>query len=277
MARRKRKQEEDNSPAWLVTFSDLMTLLLTFFVLLISMAVMDERRVRQVLFTVRGSLGIGSTVTAPLADKSNPRNVIPGPFDLPQDEMEPLRDMLWEDPSQDIDLKSNAYVEIISIHSDVLFEPGQATLTPRGEILLSKLAPLLRKLDYPVLLAGHTAPARDEIVNHQVSLDPYEFSPTWQIAFLRIMAVYMLFKDLGIPAENMVVEAFGEYRPRASNDTPEGRAQNRRVDIVLDKRNKLAKDDDLLPDELKAPRDPGKYEQDGFIFDLNIPPQEHRE
>lgn len=276
MARREKKPEEKKGSAWLVTFSDLMTLLLTFFVLLLSMAVIDERRVRDVLFTVRGSLGMGSAISTPMSDKNIPRPVTPGVFDMPSDDLEPLRDMLWEDPNQDVNLLSNYYIEIISISSDVLFAPGETSLTVKGQALLGRIAPVLRNLDYPILLAGHTSPARDEVDQYQVDLDPYAFSPTWEVSFLRAMAVYTMFKDLGLPGDKMMVEGFGEYRPRVSNNTPMGRAANRRVDIVLDKRNK---DVGLKPEspERDAEKGPRKsYEQNGFIFDLT-PPEGVRE
>ena len=271
MARREKKPEEKKGSAWLVTFSDLMTLLLTFFVLLLSMAVIDERRVREVLFTVRGSLGIGSAISTPLADKNTPRAVIPGAFDLPTDALEPLRDMLWEDPNQDVSLMSNRYIEIISISSDVLFAPGETRLTDKGQTLLGRIVSVLRNLDYPILLAGHTSPTRDEVDEYRVDLDPYAFSPTWEISFLRAMSVYLLFKDMGLPSDKIMVEGFGEYRPRVSNNTPMGRATNRRVDIVLDKRNK---DVDLQPEGMGRDVEKGtrkSYEQNGFIFDLNPP------
>ena len=130
---------------------------------------------------------------------------------------------------------------------------------------------MLRNLDYPILLAGHTSPARDEVDEYRVTLDPYELSSTWEISFLRAMAVYILFKDLGLPSDKMMVEGFGEYRPRVSNNTPVGRATNRRVDIVLDKRNK---DVGLKPEGMGRDAEQGprkSYEHNGFIFDLNPP------
>lgn len=271
MARREKKPEEKKGSAWLVTFSDLMTLLLTFFVLLLSMAVIDERRVREVLFTVRGSLGIGKAISTPMSDKNIPRPVTPGVFDMPTDDLEPLRDMLWEDPNQDVTLLSNRYIEIISVSADALFAPGETTLTAKGQALLGRIVPILHNLDYPILLAGHTSPARDEVDEYRVTLDPYAFSPTWELSFLRAMSVYLLFKDMGLPSDKIMVEGFGEYRPRVSNNTPMGRATNRRVDIVLDKRNK---DVDLKPEGMgrEAEKGPRKsYEQNGFIFDLNPP------
>ncbi len=271
MPRRRQKTAAKAPSLWLITYCDLVTLLLSFFVLLISMAVVDERRKDDVLTTVRSSLGIGTAFTTPLSDKNTPKPVAPGVFDLPVDELEPLRDMLWENPTEDLTLQSNRYVQIISINADVLFAPGETTLRPEGRILLGRIVPILSNLSYPILLAGHASPTRDEVKIYRVSLDPYEFSPTWEISFLRIMSVYEFFKEAGLAADKLMVEGFGEYRPRVSNNTIAGREANRRVDIVLDKRNGEAK----LPGDLEPDSGGRKaYEQKGFIFDVTPPSAE---
>ena len=274
MPRRRQKTATKAPSLWLVTYCDLVTLLLSFFVLLISMAVVDERRKDDVLQTVRGSLGIGTAISTPLSDKNTPKPVAPGAFDLPADELEPLRDMLWENPTEDLTLQSNRYVQIISINADVLFASGETALRPEGRTLLGRIVPVLSNLNYPILLAGHASPTRDEVKIYRVSLDPYEFSPTWEISFLRVMSVYEFFKEAGLAADKLMVEGFGEYRPRVSNNTIAGREANRRVDIVLDKRNGEAK----LPGDLEsAPGGRKAYEQKGFIFDVTPPPAESGE
>lgn len=270
MARRQKKTVTKASSLWLVSYCDLVTLLLSFFVLLISMSVVDERRKEDVLHTVRGALGIGTAITTPLSDKNIPKPVEPGAFDLPADELEPLRDMLWENPTEDLTLQSNRYVQIISISADVLFASGETALRPEGKTLLGRIVPILNNLNYPILLAGHASPTRDEVQIYKVSLDPYEFSPTWEISFLRVMSVYEFFKEAGLPRDKMMVEGFGEYRPKVSNNTVTGREANRRVDIVLDKRNGLAE----LPGDLRRePVGAKAYEQKGFIFDVTPPPE----
>ncbi len=269
MARRQKKTATRASSLWLITYCDLVTLLLSFFVLLISMSVVDERRKDDVMHTVRGALGIGTAVTTPLSDKNDPKPVEPGAFDLPADELEPLRGMLWENPNLELTLQSNRYVQIISISADVLFAPGETALRPEGEALLGRIVPVLDNLNYPILLAGHASPTRDEVQVYRISLDPYAVSPTWEISFLRVMSVYEFFKKAGLPADKLMVEGFGEYRPKVSNNTISGRETNRRVDIVLDKRNGQAE----LPGDLRRePASPKAYEQKGFTFDVTPPP-----
>ena len=271
MARRRKKTQENRKTAWLITFSDLMTLLLTFFLLLVSMSVVDVRRAQTIVSNVSTALGMGPSITTPLGTGKDPKAVIPGVFELPEDELEPLREMLWEDQDEDLSLQSNRYVAIISIGADVLFKPGESVLSPKGEALLMRIVPALKNLNYPILLAGHTSPAREELRNYKVTLDPYEFSPTWEISFDRVMAVYSVFKSAGLSGDKVMVEAFGEYRPKVSNNTAPGRTVNRRVDIVLDRRDSAAG----LPGGIKAPeKNPNVYEQKGFNFDVTPPPAE---
>ncbi|MBQ4133594.1 MAG: flagellar motor protein MotB, partial [Desulfovibrionaceae bacterium] len=80
MAREKQEESSGDVPPWMVTYSDLMTLLLTFFVLLISMSYIDERRLRDFLITTRGS-AIGQGMFNPLSSRDSRYSVQPGPMD----------------------------------------------------------------------------------------------------------------------------------------------------------------------------------------------------
>ena len=144
-------------PLWLITYSDLMTLLLTFFVLLLSMAVIDERTKLVVLGSVSGSFGEGVRLFNPKGKPNDPRVREPGAMDLPEQDLAPLRDMLYEDVEKDLDFMENKYVQILSINDQVLFTPGSTALSPRGEALLDRLMPYLQHIGYPLLVAGHTA------------------------------------------------------------------------------------------------------------------------
>jgi chemotaxis protein MotB len=227
----------DGEPAWLVTFSDLMTLLLTFFVLLLSMAVIDERAKLVVLGSVSRTFGTQQKIFNPLTEDAANRPVEPGPMEAPQDDLTPLRDMLFEDVNKDLDFQENKYVQIFSINDQVLFKPGGTELSASGIDLLDRILPYLQRINYPLLVAGHTAVRRDE------EADAYRLSggnapdSTWPLSFHRSLSVYRHLSSRGIAPSRLSLEAFGQYHPRYSNNNPEGRRKNRRVDLVLDKRN----------------------------------------
>jgi chemotaxis protein MotB len=237
MARKEKKQAEEGVPAWLVTFSDLMTLLLTFFVLLLSMASLtDERKKKVVLGSLTGSFGIGDRGLNVLATKEGSAMLEPGPME--DKDLEKLKPLIWDDKSEDINFISNRFVQIVTINGDVLFEPGQVQLTEKGKKLLNKMLPVLKKIQYPVLLTGHTSDLRSEFgPDYMRKKQQYAIDPSWRLSLFRVLSVYRYFLAAGIAPEKLRVEAFGKYWPRYGNRRPEGRRKNRRVEIVLDKRN----------------------------------------
>ncbi len=272
MARQRRPRREPGDPAWLITFSDLMTLLLTFFVLLLSLAVIDERAKLVVLGSVSRTFGSSATLFNPLAPKErkDSTRVEPGAMEGETKDLAPLRDMLFEDVSKDLDFQENKYVQIFSINDEVLFEPGGFVLSERGKEQLNKILPYLQRINYPLLVAGHTAALRDEAgESYMVRKEPFDMDRTWPVSYRRSLAVYRHLVDMGIDPDRLSQEAFGQFHPRYSNNTPDGRRKNRRVDLVLDKRNL-----DWIR-KVESLREENKIETrtyfKGFKFDLALP------
>jgi chemotaxis protein MotB len=152
----------------------------------------------------------------------------------------------------------------------VLFLPGGTVLSEGGIALLDRILPDLQRIGYPLLVAGHTAVRRDEEENaYAVSLDSSAMDSTWPLSYHRALAVYRHLSMRGIDPGRLSLEAFGQFHPRYSNNTPEGRRKNRRVDLVLDKRNRewIEKVEALR--EQGAP--PREMYYKGFRFDLTLP------
>ena len=272
MARRaKSSSDEGGIPAWLITFSDLMTLLLTFFVLLVSMAVIDERAKREVLGSVSRYFGFGETIRNPTAPPGRLDLMEPGRMDLPQEDLEPLRDRVFDDSTKDLSFQENKYVQIFSISDEVLFRPGGTELSEKGMTMLNRLMPYLQRIEYPLLVAGHAGLPRDEEgKRYNVTLDAAKLDATWLVSFRRAMSVYRYLTEQGIAPQRLSLEAFGQYHARFTNNTPEGRSKNRRVDLVLDRRNqewidKVEQQKQTQPPEIT------KYTFQGFHFDLQVP------
>lgn len=279
MAKRKREGENSGNPAWLITFSDLMTLLLTFFVLLVSISTIDEMRRLEVLTTVTGAFGFGTAYSNPIARTRSNQSVEPGPMELEQTaDMEAIKDMLWEDLGKDINFLSNKYVQILSISNDVLFKKGSSELTPEGMRILDKMLPVLLRLEYPLLIGGHTSTMRDEAGEDFLLIDQEKkLSPSWMLSYMRCVSVYNYLKSKSMPTSLLSLEAFGQYRPRYPGDAARDRAANRRVDLVLDKRN--AKTDTDLLNRLKkrSRRSNDSYKYRDFIFKLPESTPEQKE
>lgn len=273
MARRKKSGGGDGGdPAWLVTFSDLMTLLLTFFVLLLSMAVLDEQAKRVVLGSLTRSFSSGQNLFNPLAEHGKQQTAVePGPMEGKEKDLAAIRDTLFEDMNKDLNFQENKYVQILSINDDVLFVPGSTILSAKGEEVLDKIVPFLHHIDYPMLVAGHTSTRRDEISaeEYQVSFDSSSLDSTWSLSFNRSLTIYRYLINRGVSSQRLTLEAFGQFHPRYSNNSPEGRKKNRRVDIVLDKRNAVW----IRKIEEQREKEPPKEDTffKGFRFEITMP------
>lgn len=237
MARKKKKASGGSAiPAWMITFSDLMTLLLTFFVLLVSLASLHDLSRRKVaLGSVSGRFGTGAPSLDDLTVQDQGSVVEPGPMNL-KEGLEEIKKRVWEDEDSDLRFEYNRFIERISLDASLLFEPGSAVLSAKGRAMLEDLSPVLQKSAYPLGLAGHTASAIDEFGPDYV-VDPDEKTDfSWNLSLTRVMAVYRFFIDSGVPANKLRLEAFGRYQPKAGSQGMDARNADRRVDITLDKR-----------------------------------------
>lgn len=145
MGKEKKPKEPEGQPLWLITFSDLMTLMLTFFVLLVSMSVVDERRKLVVLGSIIGTFGFGSRGYDVLSKGDSKRTVAVGPMEV-QEDLEPIKPLLWEFAEEDLRFESNRFVQILSIGADVLFTPDSTNVSIEGAKILDTVLPVLKKL-----------------------------------------------------------------------------------------------------------------------------------
>ena len=119
--------------------------------------------------------------------------------------------------------KHEDWVEV-EIKNDVLFPSGSATLTPKANGVVLRLGQVLAGISNPIYVEGHTdnVPIQQEI-----------FPSNWELSAARSSAVIRLLAAGGISPRQMTALGFGEYRPTQPNDTPEGRAANRRVLLAI--------------------------------------------
>ncbi|WP_462323959.1 OmpA/MotB family protein [Desulfoplanes sp.] len=270
--KQKNTAEEDGSPAWLVTFSDLMTLLLTFFVLLLSLAsLVDERKTKVSLGSIMGAFGPGKGSVQPLTTKPTTSTSEPGPMeDVPSKDLEPLRELVWEEDGQDFDFQSNRFIQVFSVDTRILFGPGETRLSARGRETLQRLIPVFARVKYPLLITGHTGSLRSEFrADYVVGEDDRGVDLSWDLSLQRVLSVYRALLKGGVDPENVRMEGFGKFRPKATSTTPQGRRANRRVEFILDRRGSGWSH--------QMAREAGKggaltkdtYMYHDFVFDLN--------
>jgi len=269
MAKKEKKVICEEMPPWMITFSDVMTLMLTFFVLLVSMSTIDSRRKLVALGSIIGTFGWQDASYEVFSKKDTKRTVEPGPID--SGDLEPLKALKWENVDKDINFRSNRFVQVLSINSSLLFGPDGSKLSPEGEALLDEFMPVLAQVQYPLLLAGHTSELRDELgINYEPGDDNENPDMSWKISLNRSLAVYQFLVDRGMRPQMLKVEAFGKFMPFYPQNTAENRAKNRRVDIVLDKRS--ADTEERLQELAPVTRQPVQtLDVDGFEFNFRSP------
>ncbi len=246
--RRHRHEEEVNHDRWLISYADFITLLFAFFVVLYSVSSVNEGKYRVL------SDALEAAFRAP-ASSLNPVNVgrsgQPSAFDPSNTAMIklpriPLAHLLHEKEQQvDINniaekienaLESLIEQELVSVKKEglsleielksrILFASGSAVLARSAEPVLVKLADIIRGFDYPVRVAGHT---------DNMPISTRQFPTNWELSTARASSVVRLIVNAGIDPLQLAASGYGEFRPIANNDTAQGRADNRRVVIVVD-------------------------------------------
>lgn len=261
------KKHSRGSPAWIVTFADLATLLLTFFILLLSFAEMDVEKYRAMANSMTVALG-GTPV---LSDPSvaRPLSVVPAETALPpQGEPAPsdpapspvpelideraesdgpvkispgiidltsalIRELEAEVASGDLSVNYDQEQVVIRFAEDAAFRSGEAQIKPEMIPILERVVEVLSFCTGDVLVAGYTD-------DRPISSGRYRSN--WDLSAARaVSVVHELVLNRNVPAERVVAAGRAETNPLVPNDSPENRARNRRVEIAI--RNPECDDD----------------------------------
>jgi chemotaxis protein MotB len=243
MARRRRQQREEHSnhERWLVSYADFITLLFAFFVVLFAISQVDDRKMGRLAEAVQDATKLG------IFDEKSGRSPILGGAGagVPAKEslVDPLTSGLPAGVPLDViraRLDTNlaaairagrvALVEqgdglVVRLRDAAFFEPAKADV--RKEVLadLREVGQTLRELPNEIRIEGHTDPLP---IRNSV------YRSNWELSAARAAAVLdELVKHSGVHESRLSIGGFASRRPIAGNDTPEGRSQNRRVDIVV--------------------------------------------
>ncbi len=226
MARAKKQECPEGAPGWIVTFSDLMSLLLTFFVLLLSFSTISEQEFNEAMMSLQGALGI-------LPKFSHVISVAPRPPRRPTDDTAKAarrlrRQMQLMAKDKQVKIQYDALGGIkISLPSAVLFDSGNAVLKADAYPVLQSVGDTLRDLpDTFIEVRGHT--------DGQALTTSLEYRDNYVLSYFRADAVArQLNVASGVPMEQFELIACGPNQPMATNDTLEGRRANRRVEIFV--------------------------------------------
>lgn len=223
---KKAKKKSGGAPEWMVTYSDMVTLLLTFFVLLLSMANMDQVKFSQAAGSLKGAFGVFGGKDRKEISPPSLVEIAPVHDDLVQrlyTRIMTQMNRLRLDPS--IKLVKDRGAVILQINESILFQPGSAELKPAALPVLAKVAGLIRPLPLQARIEGHT----DDIPFSRKDISNWDLSVGRSISVLK----YFQSNDL-FPLDRMSAVGYGAEKPLVPNDTPENRAKNRRVEFVLE-------------------------------------------
>jgi chemotaxis protein MotB len=242
MNNRRRRREEpdvDKSNDWLLTYSDMVTLCLTFFVLLYSFSSIDTVKWKSLINSLQGALGVmsGSDIPTTTADENQ--------FDMKKiDQMKVEQYLMYEEETkrmEEIQARLNEYLSsndldenistsmeergvIIRFQDSVLFPKSSADLYQESTVILSGLSSIFKELGNPIRIEGHT---------DNLPINTERFPSNWELSTTRATNVLRFLIKQGVPGGQLSAVGYGEFRPIIANDCEENRKKNRRVDIVL--------------------------------------------
>lgn len=229
-----KQQEEENTESWLLPYSDLMTLLLAVFIVLFAVSKVDVEKAAQMSEKFRDSMLNESAAQGKEKETKNAGEITDEELRdyLEQEELEDLErikeEIDKELEEQGIGTSVTTTIEkrglVISFNNAVLFESGSAAVKSENIGALLAVAKTIATLDSFIRVEGHT----DNIPIHSGV-----YPSNWELSSARAATVVRIFVSQNIPSNKIVAVGYGENRPVADNTTTNGRAKNRRIDIIV--------------------------------------------
>ncbi|MBX7258538.1 MAG: OmpA family protein [Candidatus Hydrogenedentes bacterium] len=267
--RRQKHEEHENEERWLLTYADLITLLMVFFVVMYALSNVDKQKFQALARAMSAEFGTPVANPTGIGGK-----VVPGPSVTPPPRAGTERTRTRGNPKTeqidalrarmkklkgDLDamVKASGLQEQISVKMDpsghkvsmglsdsLLFGAGSADLTQAAQELVEKIGNVLATSNYVVNVEGHT---------DNVPINNARYSSNLQLSTERAVNVvsYMI-KTAGIPGNRLSASGYAEHHPVASNDTEEGRAKNRRVEFVIHDPN----EDEIVASSMETEEEP---------------------
>lgn len=254
MGRRKHIEEHANHERWLVSYADFITLLFAFFVVMYSISQVNESKYRVLSNTLEDAFNQPELSMKPIQvgekAKSNPPSLVPlnanantnlegagGEENTPAmpDEFKQVANKIAEAfgdlmTQGLVTLRGNEEWLEIEMKSSLLFDSGDATLSRNALELLGQVAAILHDQKNAVRVEGFT----DNVPIHTT-----RYPSNWELSSARAAAVVQLFAANGIDTTRLVAAGYGENQAVGPNDTPENRAKNRRVVLMISRTGDL--------------------------------------
>jgi len=225
MSKKNRKKIEENSgsPTWYLSYGDMVTQLLCFFVLLFSMSTIDIAKLRKIVEYFRAKGGLESIMegTKEIINE-NP----------PTEEIEKLKKVKKELEKKIKEMKIEDYVEvileekglIIRFTEPILFDKGSADLKPKLFPLLKEIAFIVKNIPNNIRIEGYTC---------DLPINTPKYPSNWELSTARAINVAKFLINQKIQPPRIYVVGYGEFNPLYPNTNEENRRKNRRVDLII--------------------------------------------
>lgn len=238
MARRRFDDDHENHERWLVSYADFITLLFAFFVVMYAISSVNENKYR----ILSEALGNAFTKQSgpPIAHSEPAPSIVPPKPSLQEraanaafrKEKEYMTGIARSILSVLQPLVSQGKVRVtqtargvsVEINASVLFAPGEAKLSPESVQVLTAVAQVLKDDDHNLRIEGHT---------DNIPISTIMFPSNWELSAVRASSVVRLFMENGIAEKRMTAVGHGSNHPLLTNDTPDGRQRNRRVQLMI--------------------------------------------
>ncbi|MEE3337643.1 MAG: flagellar motor protein MotB [Candidatus Latescibacterota bacterium] len=228
MAKKEKCPDCPEMPAWLTTFGDLMALLLTFFVLLLSFSTTSQNDFEKAVGALQGALGVldGEPIMTSPIKLHVP--IVKGDINearptLKDAKAEIEKEMEASGQNENVEVIEGPDGIVIRIKEGVLFPTGTADIRDEFKSTLSRIGSVLNQMENEVVIEGHTD-------NVPIQTDDFE-NNHWLSAGRAGQVLDYFVNEVGIEQTRLGMAGYGDNKPLGSNDTFEGRAQNRRVEI----------------------------------------------
>lgn len=235
---------------WVLTFADLITNLMVFFVMLFAMSTIEDTKWKMLKASLKSALG---EITPEMMQLDAIKSISDKKAVVGMDEVGGMVTKEIEDISSEVEefvyknklsgqvqVASDERGAVITVSDVVLFEAGHAMVNPAGEDILKKIFDLLKQFNYDVKVEGHT---------DNVPIQTEQYPSNWELSAGRAASVARMLVAAGFPPGKLSVEGFAEYRPKATNDSPGNRSVNRRIEIVYQRASIKKRMVDILVSE----------------------------
>jgi chemotaxis protein MotB len=227
MLRRKKPDERPpGTPAWMVTYGDMVTLVLTFFVLMFAFSTVDTQKYKLIVNSLRGAMGgnIGVLQDGTTLDMISEVTSTGSPsYDKVLKQLQMILDR--QDMQDKVELRQNGRNIIVSFKEKLFFRIGSADILKEALAILNEVGAVIREQRLAIRVEGHTC---------DIPIRTVKFPSNWELSAIRAVNVSKyLIEKAGLNPQKVSVAGYGQYRPMVANTSEEARARNRRVDIVI--------------------------------------------